>query len=287
MSLLSPQLEAFIAIVKYKTVHAAAGSLYLTQTAVTQRLKILEKKLNTTLFIRRKSGMLLTQEGEALLQYCNTAKHIEKQTLSSIQGAALEETINLTISGPSSLMTSRIIPACMPVMKNFPKLLINFLIDDVEQRHEHLKTNLADLAITQQEDISQEFQTKTLASEKYLLVCSSQWANRSLQDIIKNERIIDFNPSDQVSFNYLKKYKLFEAAQKERYFVNRTQILASLISEQFGYGLLAEEFIQPYLNSKELIILNNGKALEHTYSLAWYHRPEPPAYFQALLMAIC
>ena len=38
MSLLSPQLQAFLAVAEHKTVHGAAGDLYITQTAVTQRI---------------------------------------------------------------------------------------------------------------------------------------------------------------------------------------------------------------------------------------------------------
>ncbi len=73
MSLLSPQLEAFVAITRYRTVHAAAVDLHITQTAVTQRIRTLETRLRTTLFTRTRRGMLLTPEGEALLRYCHAA----------------------------------------------------------------------------------------------------------------------------------------------------------------------------------------------------------------------
>ena len=85
MSLLSPQLLAFIKIVKHKTVHAAAAEIFLTQTAVTQRIRSLERSLKTTLFIRTKKGMVLTQEGEALLRYCNATIELEEEALSSIK----------------------------------------------------------------------------------------------------------------------------------------------------------------------------------------------------------
>jgi predicted transcriptional regulator len=63
MILLDPQLHAFEAIVKTGTVHAAAKLLHLTQTAVTQRLRMLEQRMKTTLFIRSRRGMQLTTEG--------------------------------------------------------------------------------------------------------------------------------------------------------------------------------------------------------------------------------
>ena len=70
MSLLHPQLLAFMAIVERKTVLASAKDLGLTQTGVTQRIKALEAHLNATLFTRSRKGMMLTEEGQSLLLYC-------------------------------------------------------------------------------------------------------------------------------------------------------------------------------------------------------------------------
>lgn len=42
MSLLSPSLEAFLAVVRHKTVHGAAATIHLMQTAVTQRIRSVE-----------------------------------------------------------------------------------------------------------------------------------------------------------------------------------------------------------------------------------------------------
>ena len=67
MSLLSPTLEAFWAVVRKGTVQDASHILGITQTGVTQRIRSLEKQLKTTLFTRSRKGMKLTAEGEALL----------------------------------------------------------------------------------------------------------------------------------------------------------------------------------------------------------------------------
>ena len=56
MSLLSPQLQAFLAVANCKTVHGAAANIHLTQTAVTQRIRSLERLLKTTLFLSTQSS---------------------------------------------------------------------------------------------------------------------------------------------------------------------------------------------------------------------------------------
>ena len=57
MRLLNHNLQAFMAIVQQSTVHGAANKLGLTQTAVTQRIRSIERDLETTLFIRSRKGM--------------------------------------------------------------------------------------------------------------------------------------------------------------------------------------------------------------------------------------
>lgn len=286
MSLLSPPLQAFVAIAKYKTVHGAASAIHLTQTAVTQRIRALEAKLHTTLFTRTRRGMVLTPEGEALLHYCQAAHELEGEALAKIKGAAIETTIQIAITGPSSVMRARIIPSCIPVMKEFPQLLMQFNIDDTTERHKSLRVGNSQFAIIQREDVALEMESKLLQPEHYVLVCTSAWKKRKLKEIIQSERIVDFDPADQLTFNYLKHFDLFDFMQHDRHFANRTESIVALLVAGCGYGLLTTEFSKPYVEREELIILNAGKIYQNKIALAWYTRPEPPTYFSALINAI-
>ena len=286
MSLLSPQLQAFVAIAQHKTVHGAAVELHVTQTAMTQRIRTLEGRLGTSLFVRTRRGMMLTPEGEALLRYCHATRELEGEALAIIQGAAKETVIPFCITGPTSIMRSRIVPQCFPILKEFPNLLVNFDINDVDNHLRSLRTGESQLAVIQREDVVPEMEYKLLKPERYVLVCASAWKHRKLRDIIQTERIIDYDPSDKMTFNYLKYFDLLELAQHERYFVNRTDLLAMMLAAGFGYGVLTLEFSRPYIERKELIVLNAGKIYENVMALAWYDRPEPPKYFSALVDAI-
>lgn len=286
LSLLSPQLQAFVAIAKHKTVHSAAGELNITQTAVTQRIQALEARLSSTLFIRTRRGMMLTPEGEALLHYCQAASELEGQALAKIKGAAIESAIQVCITGPTSIMRSRIIPHCLPVLKRYPNLLAYFNINDIENRVRSLRSGESQFAIIQPQDVTPEMEHKLLKPERYVLVCTPAWKKRKLRDIIQSERIIDYDPSDQMTFHYLKHFGLFDIAHHERHFVNRTESLAMMVTAGLGYGALTAEFSQPYIDRNELIILNSGKIFEYLLSLAWYPRPEPPKYFVDIVRSI-
>lgn len=285
MRLLDPQLQAFLAIIKHKTVHGAASELHVTQTAVTQRIRALETKLSTSLFIRSRRGMSLTIEGEALQRYCQDVLELEGVALSSIIKTGKEKNAFVCINGPTTIMHTRIIPSCIPIMKNFPRLFIQFDINDNDQGVKSLRYGESQLAIIERTALSDEMEYKHLNPEHYILVCSAKWKNRKLRDIIKSEKIIDFDQQDKMTFHYLKHYDLLDLANKDRHFVNKTDTLAFMIAEELGYGVLPAEFVEPYLVDKRLIALNGQKSYPHLLSLAWFPRHQQPPYFSALIKA--
>lgn len=285
MKLLDPQLQAFVATSKHGTVHAAAHELHLTQTGITQRIKALENRLKVSLFVRSRRGMTLTKEGEALLRYCHSFIELEGEALASVTKTGTEKNVSICISGPTTILRSRIIPQCIKVMKTFPQLLLQFDMNDDENRIHSLRNGTSQLAIVEQSVISDEMQYKKLKPENYIFVVSIKWKNRRLKEIIQNEKIIDFEIHDQTTFNYLKKFDLFDLANKDRHFANRTDALALLIAEGMGYGVLPLEFAKPYLMDKQLVMLNKNLVYSHHLALAWYPRTQQPKYFASLIDA--
>jgi LysR family transcriptional regulator, chromosome initiation inhibitor len=286
MSLLSPPLRAFVAIVHSKTVVAAAKQLGITQTGVTQRIRALEAQLMTTLFIRSRTGMNLTEEGQALFRYCQGAQDLEGQAFAQIQKAGTVAQIQVRIGGPTSIMRSRVIPACLPVMRDWKNLLLSFQITDEPSLVAELRSGASQLVIVPPEDVAREMDSKLLRPERYLLVATSKWKDRLLSDLITNERIIDFDSSDQMSFNYLRRFDLLDRAKKDRYFANSTEAICEMFCAGLGYGVLTSEFAEPWLKQKKLIALNGNRHLENRLALAWYPRPQRAPYFDALIKAI-
>lgn len=286
MSLLSPNLKAFIAIVNQTTVHGAAAELGLTQTAVTQRIRALESELKTTLFLRSRKGMKLTQEGEALLRYCKGAEDLEGEALSIISGSGKDRPIFIGLAGPTSVMTTRVVDQCKSIYQDWPNLYLNFIITDAEERLSLVKTGQATLAVVSPEVVPKEMDSKMLRPDKYILVASKKWKGRRLQDILSHEKLIDFYESDQTSINYLKKFGLLSSITRPRLFVNNNQAIIKLFCEGVGFGTLTQEVAKPYIESGELFTLNGGTLLEDPLALAWYPHPEMPKYLKGIISAI-
>lgn len=78
--MLFAHLESFLEVARRGNVSRAAEALYLTQPAVTARLKSLESDLGIELFVRGPRGMTLTDAGRAFLPYA-------ERTLSTVEEA--------------------------------------------------------------------------------------------------------------------------------------------------------------------------------------------------------
>ena len=62
------QLEYFCAVCRYHSITQAAQKLYVTQPAISNAIKELEKEFSINLFTRSKNHMELTKEGEIFYQ---------------------------------------------------------------------------------------------------------------------------------------------------------------------------------------------------------------------------
>ena len=82
------QITAFIETARRQSVSRAAEALFISQPALTARLKGLESDLGAELFVRGPRGMRLTDAGNAFLPYAVRA--LETLTDGRMQVNALE-----------------------------------------------------------------------------------------------------------------------------------------------------------------------------------------------------
>ncbi len=286
MSLLSPTLEAFWAVVSNGTVQDASKILGLTQTGVTQRIRSLEKQLKTTLFIRSRTGMKLTAEGEALLQFVKSSLDMQGMALSKIQRAANDSIIEVNICGPSSILRSRVVPLLTAVMKQYPKLRLHFDLCDNHDIAQKLKNQDCDLAFLTADQISRELSSKKIKSDKFRFYGLIAWKKRNFIEIVENESIIDHNSGASVTNFILEKYKLNSKSSNLKHSINNWESIASMAAQGLGYAVLPDIVADQFVKKNQLVQLAPKYFYDLKYSLAWFPRHEMPNYFKAIIEAI-
>lgn len=84
------QVQVFCTVAKHLSFSMAAEELFITQPAVSQQVKALERQLNVKLFERVGHKLFLTESGEAVLTHCQamlTARAEMEQTLAMLRGS--------------------------------------------------------------------------------------------------------------------------------------------------------------------------------------------------------
>lgn len=81
------QLEAFLEVVQWGSFRRAAKALFLSQPALSERIKKLEEEVDQGLFERVGNGVRLTQAGRTLLPYAERTMETLRQGREAVQAA--------------------------------------------------------------------------------------------------------------------------------------------------------------------------------------------------------
>ncbi|HSV02721.1 MAG TPA: LysR family transcriptional regulator [Phenylobacterium sp.] len=92
-------LRAFEASARRLSFTAAAAELHVTQAAVSHQVKALEQRLGAKLFRRLARGLVLTDEGQALLPAVSDSFDQIERTLQRFQAGAVREVLSVGVVG--------------------------------------------------------------------------------------------------------------------------------------------------------------------------------------------
>lgn len=140
-------LRSFVFVAETKSFSIAASRCCVTQSAVSQHVRLLEDELGCKLLIRTSHGMMLTESGEALLP---RAKEILKQTddcKEQIRALNNCMTGELRI-GVGSFIAPYIRMAALIFMERYPNVRINADFTKAHLLNQSLRAHMLDLAFT-------------------------------------------------------------------------------------------------------------------------------------------
>ena len=95
---------SFIYVYRFNNFHKAAEALYIAQPSLTSRIKSLEKDLGTSLFIRNKKGVVLTENGKIFLPHASQIFDIYIKIQNCFRQAEENITIGSIISASTSIL---------------------------------------------------------------------------------------------------------------------------------------------------------------------------------------
>lgn len=155
----------------------ASKQLFISQSAVSQSIKVLEKKLSQTLFIRSTKRVQLTPEGEILLKHIEPAMNLIKQGENQLLEANTLNGGQLRIGASDTICRYYLIPYLKKFHKKYPNVHIKVTNQTSIECAKLLESGQVDFSITnypnsglsntQNVRIIHEFYDVFVANEEY------------------------------------------------------------------------------------------------------------------------
>ncbi len=137
----------FYQVARYGNITQAAASLQSNQPNVSRAIRILEDELGCTLFIRSRSGVQLTPEGERLFAHVQIAvEHIKAGEEDLAQRRSLQSG-NIHIGASEVALHCLLLPALRQFRQLYPSVRLSVNNDSTAQALSALKSGLVDLAV--------------------------------------------------------------------------------------------------------------------------------------------
>ncbi|WP_127957517.1 HTH-type transcriptional regulator HdfR [Serratia microhaemolytica] len=188
-------LKTFLEVSKTRHFGRAAESLYLTQSAVSFRIRQLENQLNANLFTRHRNNIRLTAAGEKLLPYAEDLINIWQQAKKEVVRSAQRN--QLMIGAAASLWEAYLTPWLTKLYQHQPGLQLEARIAPRHALVKQLHERELDLLITTEPPKMDELESQRLGDFTLRLFASPHANSQLLLPYIKLEWGADFHQQER------------------------------------------------------------------------------------------
>jgi DNA-binding transcriptional LysR family regulator len=228
----------------------AARNLFITQSAVSQAIALLEKELKIQLFVRMKKGVILTKEGELLYQNINQALNLITNAENQLSNLRELEEGELVIAAGDSVSEFFLTPYLSKFHDLYPNVTIKVVNRTSIEIYELLKNGQVDLGF-----VNLPIHDESLTFNECFII---------------HDIFVGKNPSNKIySYKELSKLPLIllEESSNSRNYLNKQfakngiklhpqmelgahSLLLECVKERLGVACVIKEFSSRYLNKE-------------------------------------
>jgi DNA-binding transcriptional LysR family regulator len=262
MNLNSNYIQAFYEVAKTGSFSKAAENLFITQSAVSQRIRSLENDLETSLIIRDRASISLTETGNKLLDYAKNLSNLENEFMGKLTD---EQGLNgvIKICAYSSILRSIIIPKLSKLLRDNPNVQIQFISQEMDNIPAFLKSARADFIILDYHLNKDSLIETVIDLEEYVVI-------ESIKYNCPKDIYLDHGPNDNATESF------FKAQGKKEFKLRRTFMgdvygILDGVKQGFGRAVMSKhlvdknfKIIKGYKKYKRDITLHYQKSLFYT-----------------------
>ena len=254
-------IEAMAAVAREGGFDKAAKALHITQSAVSQRLKLLEEQTGRIL-IARTTPPQTTSAGRKLLKHYLQVKRLEDDLIEDMENPVDKWFTTISVGLNADSLATWFLDAVRPFLLE-ERVLLDIRTDDQEQTHRMMKDGEVAGCVSTREQPLQGCRIDYIGCMTYHMVAApafaSQWFPEGLTiaDARRAPAII-FNRKDELH------HKLFQQALGgvpdpiPANYVPSSEKFADFIAAGLGYGMLPFQQSEPFTTTGRLVDLAPG-----------------------------
>ncbi len=280
-------IEALAKVVECGGFERAARQLFITQSAVSQRIRQLEEQSGQIL-LTRSTPPQPTQAGRALLKHYQQVKLLEAGLAAQLSGLE-QQSLSLAIGINADSLASWFLSAVLPLLQK-GDLLLDLRVDDQEETHRLLRQGEVVGCISTEAKAMQGCRVEPLGVMNYQLLATPAFVARWFPDGLSPAAVaaapaVIFNRKDRLHHRFLASQLPRVPESFPAHFVPAPEQFLQLILSGCSYGMLPDWQGQTALGRGELCELVPGSQLPvKLYWHCWNLVSEPLQGFSAQLV---
>ena len=250
--------KIFYAVATNKSITKGAEVLMITQPATSQAIQNLESALNTTLFIRTKKGVILTNEGEELYKYIKEGMNYFINGTNKLNELKKLDSGVIRIGASTSLTENYLMKYIAKFHRLHPNIEIIIINNLTDNLLKDLRNGNIDIVIGSKFNENKDLKFSRLFDTKYIFVSNRNMVNCN---VLNEKLILQTSPSiARYTFDeYLKRNNLYANVTME--VVSHKLVVESVLAG-LGIGLVVKEYVKNELNNNKLYEINTNVNLE-------------------------
>lgn len=255
-------LKTFLEINRTRHFGQAAENLFLTQSAVSARIRLLEQTVGVPLFTRTRNNIELTPAGEKLLKHADSILNTWNRAKQEI---AIEETLYtpLAVGGVPSLWDILLQQWLNDLVKNDPKVIVHAEVHGPEMLMRRLLDGLLDVAFTFESLQMTELPVEELGEINLVMVTTYPNLNAK-QAVEKDYVLVNWGTSFAITHA-----QHFHDIPPPRLHVHLGRIGLAFLLGCGGTAYLAESMVSEEIKSKKLYVVEDAPVIKRMVYAAY------------------
>jgi len=265
-------MEAFCSVIENGGFEKAAKQLFITQSAVSQRIKLLEEETGQVLMIRSNPPEP-TKSGREIMAHYKKVKLLEHDLTNSLHISDDEKFSTVPIGLNADTLTTWFLDTVADLVKS-ENILLDLRVDDQEETHRMLKDGEVSACISTRDKAMQSCSVHKIGTMTYRMFARSSEAEKHFKDgltieSLKNFPVVVYNQKDTLHLQMFEKIFGVEPEEYHKMFVPSVEEYFRSVSLGLGIGMMPMMQCRKYLESGLLADISGSDVKAELYFHRW------------------